>query len=313
MSSISTFKKGETVACRYRDWWFKAKILKISSEGYHVHYMGWDRDWDEPVKREALRKYDAKLVSKSQQSYHEFVRKLDQSQNDQNQSDQTQNENEPEKNNTELERPIDWIEIKHEKLLRIRLTSRMMGYNILQTIKIGGCPLSQITNSNDANSSQQVDGITWQSLPKRTEDDNNIKCIFRNTLKDIIKVEENKEQDETVIACKKAFYIFRLFFNKLALGYLMFEDEWEQIAAVAKTKNIMISETAKPDRYLGAEHLIRFFARFEELMVALKPWSPNLKEIGILNQSSSLVIRHLQQNWSKYFEELGSVEDIIKD
>ncbi|XP_037950955.1 nuA4 complex subunit EAF3 homolog [Teleopsis dalmanni] len=75
------FNKGETVLCKHGNLIYKAKVLQCSKnragqDVYYVHYVDWNKNWDEWVNGDRILKYNEANLKRQKEAGEQYYATL---------------------------------------------------------------------------------------------------------------------------------------------------------------------------------------------------------------------------------------------
>ncbi|CAA3002731.1 MRG1 isoform X1 [Olea europaea subsp. europaea] len=277
-NSECIFVSGEKVLAYHGPRIYEAKVQKVEFRKnewkYHVHYLGWNKNWDEWVGMDRLMKHTEENVLKQQAldkkaGVDKNAKSWRSSQVKPKSSSDSKLDNEETKNNVskgkkrKADSGIEKNNSGAEKLLKIQIPS---------TLK-----------------KQLVDDwefITQQNKLVRLPRSPNVEDIIAKYL------DYRSKKDGTKIdAVGEILKGLRCYFNKALPVVLLYKKEREQY-------NEAVSENVTPSNIYGAEHLLRLFVKLPELLAYVK-----IDEETLIRMQQKLheFLKFLQKNESTFF------------
>ncbi|XP_031396895.1 protein MRG1 isoform X2 [Punica granatum] len=261
-----TFSEGEKVLAYHGPRIYEAKVQKTEVRKnewrYFVHYLGWNKNWDEWVGADRLLKYTEENIMKQQA--------LEKKQGiDRNPKSGRLTQHKPKisaatkgkkrKNDAVTEKD----NVVAEKLVKIQIPS---------TLK-----------------KQLVDD--WEFITQR---DKLVKLPRSPTVDDILTsyLEHKSKKDATVTdSVGEVLKGLRCYFDKALPAMLLYRKERQQYKEA-------VAATVSPSTIYGAEHLLRLFVKLPELLVQVNIEEETLTR---LQQKLVDFLKFLQKNQSTFF------------
>ncbi|XP_022843739.1 protein MRG1 isoform X1 [Olea europaea var. sylvestris] len=277
-NSECIFVSGEKVLAYHGPRIYEAKVQKVEFRKnewkYHVHYLGWNKNWDEWVGMDRLMKHTEENVLKQQAldkkaGVDKNAKSWRSSQVKPKSSSDSKLDNEETKNNVskgkkrKADSGIEKNNSGAEKLLKIQIPS---------TLK-----------------KQLVDDwefITQQNKLVRLPRSPNVEDIIAKYLD-----YRSKKDGTKTDAVGEILKGLRCYFNKALPVVLLYKKEREQY-------NEAVSENVTPSNIYGAEHLLRLFVKLPELLAYVK-----IDEETLIRMQQKLheFLKFLQKNESTFF------------
>ncbi|CAL1380750.1 unnamed protein product [Linum trigynum] len=271
------FTEGERVLAYHGPRIYEAKVQKAEQRKkdwkYFVHYLGWNKNWDEWVGADRLLKHTEENVSK-QQALHKKQNldknsKLGRSQTKPKNSADTKTDKEDTKGNAtkgkkrKADSNAEKDNISMEKQVKVQIPS---------TLK-----------------KQLVDD--WEFV---TQQDKLVKLPRSPTVDDILsKYLEYRSKKDGVMtdSIGEVLKGIRCYFDKALPVMLLYKRERQQYQDVIK-------EDVSPSTIYGAEHLLRLFVKLPELLAYV---NIEVETLTRLQQKLLDFLKFLQKNQSTFF------------
>ncbi|XP_078443970.1 MRG family protein [Wolffia australiana] len=271
------YEEGEKVLAFHGPRIYESKVQKVEYRDkewkYYVHYLGWNKSWDEWVESRRLLKFTEENVEKQKILNKNGRAKSMKSFRSTQSKPKASNEPKPEKEdpktnssrgkkrkgNTDVEEDGK----PSEKLVTIQLPLALKKQLIddwdyvTQQKKLVKLPRSP-----------NVDDILKKYLEHRAKKDGMIADSVGEILKGI-----------------------RCYFDKALFAMLLYKNEREQY-------NDAIKEQVSPSSIYGAEHLLRLFVKLPELLTYVRMEDEALSK---MQQRLSEFLKFLQKNQSSFF------------
>lgn len=276
-SNSSLFSEGEKVLAYHGPRIYEAKVQKAEYRKkewrYFVHYLGWNKNWDEWVGMDRLMKHTEENVEKQQAlDKKQGVEKNKSGRSTQakpKSSTETKLEKEDPKNNAakgkkrKTNSGVEKDNVSVEKLVKIQIPSTLKKQLVddwefvTQQNKLVKLPRSP-----------NVDGILAKYLEYRTKKDGTMADSIGEILKGL-----------------------RSYFDKALPVILLYKKERQQYHDV-------VLDNISPSTIYGAEHLLRLFVKLPELLAYV-----NIEEETLNRMQQKLLdfLKFLQKNQSMFF------------
>ncbi|KAK9670330.1 hypothetical protein RND81_13G194200 [Saponaria officinalis] len=269
----SVFSDGEKVLAYHGPRIYEAKIQKAEIRKkewrYFVHYLGWNKSWDEWVGADRLMKYTDENVQKQQelkkkQGADKTQRSGRSSQTKPKGSTEAKGDNEDTKINVAKgkKRKGDEESFSAEKLIKIQMPSTLKkqlvdDWEFVQKDKLVKLPRSP-----------NVDDLLKKYLEYRTRKDGTMSDSVAEILNGL-----------------------RCYFDKALPLMLLYKKERQQYQE-------SVTNNVSPSTIYGAEHLLRLFVKLPELLAYV-----NMEEDTRTRLQQKLVdlLKYLQKNQSTFF------------
>ncbi|KAJ8763259.1 hypothetical protein K2173_026160 [Erythroxylum novogranatense] len=265
--SSSLFEDGEKVLAFHQKQIYEAKVVKVEYRfrewRYYVHYLGWNKSWDEWVGVDRLLKFDEENVLKQQ----------------------ALNKKQGAEKNTKSIRATQ-IKPKSSSVAR----GKKRKNDFLNKDK-GAIPMEKLINLQipAALKNQLVDDCEsinhlgkLVKLPRKPNVDDILKKYVNHRLKKYDLIAESVEEIMNGLRC---------YFNKALPVMLLYKSERQQYVDATR-------ENVSPSSVYGAEHLLRLFVKLPELLAYA-----NIEEETLMELQQKLVdfLKFLQKNQGTFF------------
>ncbi|XP_022751244.1 protein MRG1 isoform X2 [Durio zibethinus] len=277
-SNSNHFSEGERVLAYHGPRIYEAKVqkaeLRIKEWKYFVHYLGWNKNWDEWVGADRLMKHTEENVMKQQaldkkQGVDKSSKSGRSSQTKPKSSTDAKADKEELKNTAakgkkrKSDSGVEKDNSSMEKLVKIQIPS---------TLK-----------------KQLVDD--WEFV---TQQDKLVKLPRSPNVDDILtKYLENRSKKDGIMTDSIGEILkgIRCYFDKALPVMLLYKKERQQYHEV-------VLDDVSPSTIYGAEHLLRLFVKFPELLAYV-----NIEEETLTSLQQKLMdfLKFLQKNQSTYF------------
>lgn len=277
-SNSSLFSEGEKVLAYHGPRIYEAKVQKAEVRKkewrYFVHYLGWNKNWDEWVGADRLMKHTEENVQKQQaldkkQGVDKNLKSGRSAQTKPKASSEVKVDKEDTKNNVakgkkrKTDSGIEKDSASVKKLIKIQIPS---------TLK-----------------KQLVDD--WEFI---TQQDKLVKLPRSPNVDSILTkyLEYRSKKDGTVTdSVGEILNGLRCYFDKALAVILLYKKEREQY-------HDAVADNVSPSTVYGAEHLLRLFVKLPELLAYV-----NIEEETLLRLQQKLLdfLKFLQKNQATFF------------
>ncbi|ESQ36663.1 hypothetical protein EUTSA_v10008162mg [Eutrema salsugineum] len=285
-SELSQFEEGEIILAKHSDCFYEAKILKVAYQDnewkYLVHYIGWNKSWDEWIGFDCVLKHTEENIEKQ--------RKLGMKQGVKSSMAWKVSKMKPRSPNVARGRKrkqdsVDTVISPLEK--NVVPSDNVLTFHIPPALR------KQLTD--DCEFVTQMQKLV--QLPRSPNVDGILKKYIDSKMKKPGRVTDSVEEILKGLRC---------YFDNALPVMLLYNNERKQYEET-------ISAGVSPSTVYGAEHLLRLFVKLPELLVHVKMAEETLKE---LQDNFVDILRFLRKNQSSLFvsaykavEEMEKKED----
>ncbi|CAA7407660.1 unnamed protein product [Spirodela intermedia] len=271
------YEEGEKVLAFHGPRIYESKVQKVEYREnewkYYVHYLGWNKSWDEWIESSRLLKFNEENVEKQKTLNKNGRAKNLKSWRSTQNKPKGSNETKPEKEDPKNNFPRGKKRKGHTGVVEdIKPSEKFVTIQLPLTLK------KQLVDDWDYVTQQKklvklprnpsVDDILKKYLEHRTKKDGMIADSVGEILKGI-----------------------RCYFDKALLAMLLYKNEREQYEAA-------VDDKVSPSSVYGAEHLLRLFVKLPELLTYVHMEEEALAK---LQQKLSEFLKFLQKNQSSFF------------
>ncbi|KFK42627.1 hypothetical protein AALP_AA1G019800 [Arabis alpina] len=283
---LSQFEEGEKVFAKHSDCFYEAKIIKVENQvnewKYFVHYIGWNKNWDEWIGMDCLMKHTEENIEKQ--------RELGMKQGGKSAMAWKVTKMKPKCPNVARGRKR-----KQESVVTVVSPSEktVAPSDNLLTFHIPPVLRKQLID--DFEFVTQTHKLV--QLPRSPNVDDILKKYSDSIMKKHGRVTDSVEEILKGLRC---------YFDNALPVMLLYNNERKQYEET-------VSEGVSPSTVYGAEHLLRLFVKLPELLVHVKMAEETLKE---LQDNFVDILRFLRKNQGSFFvttyktvEEMEKKED----
>ncbi|CAH9108657.1 unnamed protein product [Cuscuta epithymum] len=290
ISNSSLYSEGEKVLAYHGPRIYKAKVQKSEHREnewrYFVHYLGWNKNWDEWVGTDRLMKLTDENISKQQA--------LDKKQGVEKNAKQGRSSQPKHRNSADPRNEKD-DSINHD----LNVDKEETKTNVAKGKKRKA---DSATEKGNASAEKLIKIQIPSTLKKQLVDDWEfvtkknvlVKLPRSPTVDDMLtKYLELRSKKDGAMADSVGEIIkgIRSYFNKALPVILLYKEERQQYHGI-------VSDNVSPSSVYGAEHLLRLFVKLPELLACVK-----IEEETLISLQQILLdfLKHLQKNQSAYF------------
>ncbi|VVA89751.1 unnamed protein product [Arabis nemorensis] len=276
---LSQFEEGEKVFAKHSDCFYEAKVLKVDYKvnewKYFVHYIGWNKSWDEWIGLDCLLKHTDENIEKQQE--------LGMKQGVKSAMAWRVSKMKPRSPNVARGRKRKQDSVDTEKT--VVPSDNLLTFHIPPALR------KQLID--DCEFVTQMQKLV--QLPRSPNVDDILKKYSDSIMKKHGMVTDSVEEILKGLRC---------YFDNALPVMLLYNNERKQYEET-------ISEGVSPSTVYGAEHLLRLFVKLPELLIHVNMAEETLKE---LQDNFVDILRFLRKNQGSFFvTAYKAVEDIEKN
>ncbi|CAA7056171.1 unnamed protein product [Microthlaspi erraticum] len=285
-SELSQFEEGEKILAKHNDCFYEAKVLQVGYEGnqwkYFVHYIGWNKSWDEWIGEDYVLKHTEENIEKQQE--------LGMKQGLKSAMAWKVSKMKPRSHN--VARGKKRKQDSADTAVSVSTLEKMVPSENLLTLHIPPALRKQLID--DCEFVTQMQKLV--ELPRSPNVDDILKKYTDSKLKKQSRVSDSVEEVLKGLRC--------YFDNALPVMLLYNDNERKQYEE-------SVSPDVPPSTVYGAEHLLRLFVKLPGLLVHVKMAEETLKE---LQDNFVDILRFLRKNQNSFFiSAYKAVEEMEKN
>ncbi|CAN8306401.1 unnamed protein product [Cochlearia groenlandica] len=275
----SEFEEGEIVLAKHSDCFYEAKVLKVEFKlnrcYYLVHYIGWNKSWDEVIGMECLLKHTDENIQKQ--------RELGVKHGAKSAMAWRVTKMKPRSPNVARGRKRKQDSVDTEKNVVVSFDN-LLSFHIPPALKkqlLEDCEyVTQLHKVVQLPRSPNVDDILNKYIDSKT-----------------------KKHDRMADSVEETMKGLRSYFDKALPVMLLYNDERKQYEET-------VSTDVSPSSVYGGEHLLRLFVKLPELLCRVNMAEETMKELMDILVD---ILRFLRKNQAMFFmSAYKAVEDLEK-
>ncbi|XP_010474852.1 PREDICTED: protein MRG2-like [Camelina sativa] len=273
------FEEGERVLANHSDCFYEAKVLKIEYRDeewkYFVHYIGWNKSWDEWISLDCLLKHtDENIEKEKEQGMKQGIKTA---------TAWKVTKMKPRSPNVARGRKRKQDSADTEK--NVVPSDNLLNFHIPPALR------KQLID--DYEFVTQMHKLV--QLPRSPNVDDILKKYVDSQMKKHGRVTDSVEEILKGLRC---------YFDKALPVMLLYNNERKQYEET-------VTADVSPSTVYGAEHLLRLFVKLPELLIHVNMAEETLKE---LQDNLADILRFLRKNQSLFFvSAYKAVEEIEKN
>jgi mortality factor 4-like protein 1 len=261
------FEEGERVLAKHSDCFYEAKVLKVEFKDnewkYFVHYIGWNKSWDEWIRLDCLLKHSDENIEKQKEQGLK-------QQGIKSAMAWKVSKMKPRSPNVARGRKRKQDSVDTEK--NVLPSDNLLSFNIPPALR------KQLLDDFEFVTQMQK----LVQLPRSPNVDGILKKYIDSQMKKHGRVTDSLEEILKGLRC---------YFDKALPVMLLYNNERKQYEE-------SVSGGVSPSTVYGAEHLLRLFVKLPELLVHVNMAEETLKE---LQDNFVDILRFLRKNQSVLF------------
>ncbi|KAL1196697.1 Protein MRG2 [Cardamine amara subsp. amara] len=281
---LSQFEEGEKVLAKHKDCFYEAKVLTVEYQvnkwKYFVHYIGWNKSWDEWKGVECLLKHTEENIEKQKElGVKQGVKSA-------------------------MAWKVSKMKPRSPNVARGRKRKQDSVDTVISPLEKNVVPSDNLLNFHipPALRKQLIDDCEFVTqlhklvqLPRSP----NVDDIFKKYIDS-----KTKKHGRVTDSVEEVLKGLRCYFNKALPVMLLYNNERKQYEET-------VSVDVSPSAVYGAEHLLRLFVKLPELLVHVNMTEETLKE---LQDNFVDILRFLRKNQSVFFvSTYKAVEEMKKE